>query len=101
MKILLVIVIIAGIIFYLIAKNNKNRKEILTIMIDNDKVRFLLGEDEYLKFNVSNKNKNEILDIIKNEINKRKNELKNVISKIVFFDDNYEEFARKLEEIIR
>jgi len=81
----------------------KNRKEILTIWIDDDTVRLLLSGDDYYDFDISDiKDDREKVNLYLKEImKKRAYELKNLVEKVQFFKDGDEKFEQELLEIIQ
>ena len=87
---------ILSIVVFMVYINNKDRKELLTVRVNDDIVEFYLSDDEYLRFKPSTTDtKNEIREVIK----KRAFELKELVDKIVLYpkrDDNFEKELIKL-----
>ena len=88
---------ILSIVIFMIYVNNKDRKEPLTVRIDDDIVAFYLSDDEYLRFKPSTGDtKNEIREIVK----KRAFELKELTDKIVLYPKRDSNFEKELMKLI-
>ena len=103
METILILLLIIFVIAFLVYKNNKGRKEPLTIMIDDNTVRLFLSQDDYWNIDISDikDNKQKINEKIKEVIKNRAFELKELVDRVNFFDNKNEEFAKELLEIIK
>jgi len=100
---ILILLLIIFVIAFLIYKNNKDRKEPLTIMIDGNTVRLFLSQDDYWNIDISDIKDNEqkVNEKIKEVIKNRAFELKELVDRVSFFDNKNEKFAKELLEIIK
>jgi len=103
METILILLLIIFVIAFLVYKNNKGRKEPLTIMIDDNTVRLFLSQDDYWNIDISDikDNKQKINEKIKEVIKNRAFELKELVDRVSFFDNKNEKFAKELLEIIK
>jgi hypothetical protein len=104
-----IIVIVAGLVVvglglfgYFVVKNNKDRKESLTIMEDGDVVRLFLTDDTYDEFSIAliKDNKEKVYEEIKRVIKKRSNELVRLVDRVAFFKDGNKQQEQELLNII-
>jgi hypothetical protein len=91
-----------GLFGYLVVKNNKNRKESLTIMEDGDVVRLFLTDDDYDEINIADikNDKQKIYEAIKNKIQYRSKELVRLVDRVTFFKDGNKQQEQELLNII-
>lgn len=87
---------------FFVVKNNKDRKEPLTIMEDGDVVRLFLTDDDYDEFNIAQikDNKEKVYEEIKSVVNKRSAELCKLVDRVTFFKDGDPKKEQELLNII-
>jgi len=95
----LIIMIVPLVVYF----NTKDRKEPLTIWIDDDTVRLLLSQDDYCDFDISDikddtkRVNEELVKVVK----ARAKELGKCVDRVTFFKDGDEKFEQELLEIIQ
>jgi len=95
------ILFIGFIILFAISISKQKKGEILLIDINDDKIKFYLGDDEYLSFDISDiKEKEKIYEKIKEVIKSRSFELKDLVYKVQFFDNGDKEMEEKLLKLL-
>ena len=91
-----------GLFGFFVVKNNKGRKEPLTIMEDGDVVRLFLTDDDYDEFSIADikENKERVYEEIKSVVNKRSAELCKLVDRVTFFKDGDPKKEQELLNII-
>ncbi len=86
----------------LVIYRTKDRKEPLTIMEDDNVVRFLLMDDNYDEIDISDikSNKDKVYEEIKKVIKYRSKELARFVDRVSFFKDGDPEKEKELLNII-
>ena len=96
--IIAILAFILMIVFWLIIiKNNKDRKEPLTIMKDGDTIRLFLSDDEYCRFDISDikDDQKKINEKLAKVIKDRSKELVNLVDRVSFFRDRDKTIYRR------
>ena len=102
MKIIGIIVVLIVGFWVLVFYRNKNRKESLTIMREEDTIKMFLSDDDYYEFDISDikDDQEKIYNKIKSVLKDRSKELIKMVDRVKFFKEDDQQKEEELLNII-